>query len=685
MAYLPDMGIRFRALPALLSVLALTNACSSSAESASAAAVHEDPGGTNPPPAAPAPGGKATQWLSAFPLLHDVVQGGGTYVAVGELGAVQTSTDAKTWVGRQSGAPASLFGVAWNGSLFAAVGDQSAILTSPDGVTWTARDSGITGLRTLSAITWSGYQFCAVGRGGESAVSTDGIAWSHAVIGGGNIAGPHLYAVASSGTRFMAVGQGTYTSTDCLNWTGAPVSGNGATVLTAVAWSPQLKLWATAGNSPLGDLPVYTSPDAKEWTKHSTGLSDAGILKNGVILDLDWSASLGRFVGVGGATPDRTTPIGLGHGIAGQVPMFSVASADGQTWTSSKPGLPAGVGLSAATCGDACVGVGEVGAILSSVDGSAWQVQRRWPALVSMLHDVAWGDGKFVAVGAQGLAAISTDGWTWSTSKTGAKSDLTRVIWSGKKWLALSGGGASSNVWTSADGQTWSAHDASGSDIGLIQDVTWTGNHFVAGGDEGAIAASVGGAHWQYLGGGRSHNGSAVPTFHSMRWLGDRILATWSLPFGVTGGIQGDHGVAGTSTDGVKWKESAWYGDKLLDAIERSTGMWMAVTSNRSTPLLWSSDQGAMWIPAMVSGGMLGQVTFALNRLCDTGYTAVAVGANPITGRNDLHASLYHTIAGNQWEAARSGTSADLSGIAWNGKIFVAVGGGGYPAVVVAE
>lgn len=254
--------------------------------------------------------------------LNGVVWSGTQFVAVGEAGTVLTSPNGETWTSRSSGTANSLLAVAWAGGKFVAVGGNSGTaLTSSDGITWTKQDlSGINlgGLPwILSGVASSGTQFAAVGTvSGFSAsevilTSPDGVTWTARSYMATAHAG--LRAIASSGTRFVAVGgsgeilssadgitwtaqsSGTTFGLDSVVWSGTQfvVGGDGGTVLTSpdgLTWSSRTSAtgnslsamaWTGAqfvGAGPAGTL--VSSPDGVTWSLEASGTSD---FLNGIV------------------------------------------------------------------------------------------------------------------------------------------------------------------------------------------------------------------------------------------------------------------------------------------------------------------------------------------------------------------------------------------------------------------
>jgi hypothetical protein len=236
--------------------------------------------------------------------LNGVAWSGSQFVAVGEGGTVLTSADGVTWTSRSSGTADSLRSVAWSGAKFVAVGGNSGTaLTSSDGITWTKQDlSGISfsGLPwILSSVAWSGTQFAAVGStiGFSSSevilTSSDGVTWTARPFAPSHA---DLRAVASSGTRFVAVGGSgeILSSTDGITWT-AQSSGT-AFGLDSVVWSGTQFVVGGDGGA------VVTSPDGVTWTSRASGTGNS-------LSAMTWTGS--QFVAAGGAGTLVNSPDGV--------------------------------------------------------------------------------------------------------------------------------------------------------------------------------------------------------------------------------------------------------------------------------------------------------------------------------------------------------------------------------------
>lgn len=65
--------------------------------------------------------------------------------------------------------------------------------------------------------------------------------------------------------------------------------------------------------------------------------------------------------------------------------------------------------------------------------------------------DVTYGGGQFVVVGPGGLIESSQDGQIWQRHPADPAADFSRVVWTGKRFIAS----ASTGLWSSQDARTW--------------------------------------------------------------------------------------------------------------------------------------------------------------------------------------------------------------------------------------
>ncbi len=106
-------------------------------------------------------------------------------------------------------------------------------------------------------------------------------------------------------------------------------------------------------------------------------------------------------------------------------------------------------------------------------DGTRWEHSAHH---TSPAHDIAYGAGRFVAVGPGGLIESSHDGQTWQRHETAPDAGgFSRIVWTGKRFL-VSGGKV---AWSSPDALTWSPEPR-----GLPCSVAWA--------REGSAPAGIG-------------------------------------------------------------------------------------------------------------------------------------------------------------------------------------------------
>jgi hypothetical protein len=126
-----------------------------------------------------------------------------------------------------------------------------------------------------------------------------------------------------------------------------------------------------------------------------------------------------------------------------------------------------------------------VGCILTSPSANSGS----WTKVVftgSPLHGIAFGNGVSVAVGENGTIRRSTDGTNWSLVTSGTTSTLANVAYGGGKFVAVgyAGGNGTCTVLTSTDGSSWTNASA-GAGVATWQDlrsIKWTNDRFLASG-----------------------------------------------------------------------------------------------------------------------------------------------------------------------------------------------------------
>ncbi len=160
-----------------------------------------------------------------------------------------------------------------------------------------------------------------------------------------------------------------------------------------------------------------------------------------------------------GLTEDLTAVcFGLGKFVAVGA-YVSASSADGKVWSQSKSGNSTFYGLAITASASRFVAVGRsysfsqqafFSGIYSSIDGVTWT--NASPSRNETLRGVAYGNGRFVAVGEEGIIWSSADGLSWSVLQLVSEKDLREVQFNGSSFLAV---GDSGTALLSADGVNW--------------------------------------------------------------------------------------------------------------------------------------------------------------------------------------------------------------------------------------
>ncbi len=315
--------------------------------------------------------------------INDILFDGTQFVGCGNRGLVITSSDGSGWTVR-AGELQDLFGVVYAKDKFVAVGDQGTILTSPNGHDWTAQYSATS--RDLHGIAYGNGSFVAVGRQGTVLSSPDGITWIPRPIGTAS----YLERVCYGNGQFLAVGNtppAILTSADALSWQAAnlgPLNLNPAARLEAcAAGAGQFMVVGGYFEDPIHEnraIPqLFTSSDGRTWQRRTAP-------------QYSWDGKILR-------------ALTFGHGlfaVGGNDGLLSW-STDGSSWFQ-----PFGFGhnLRSILYHDQplrFVAVGNEGNVVSGLD--LWTSHDAH--LAQNLHDVAFGQNKYVAVGNGGMIVES--------------------------------------------------------------------------------------------------------------------------------------------------------------------------------------------------------------------------------------------------------------------------------------
>ena len=212
------------------------------------------------------------------PTFRSVASRTGRYVAVGDGGAIFSSSDGLTWSKKDSKTTRTLWSVIYENNLFVAVGDANIIRTSQNGEEWAVRRYVGEGAYLLSTV-YAGGQFVIVGgrnirnrngrltgTRGVIVTSTNGITWNERSLPG---TVPRLNSIAYAGGKFVAAGNGEtiVTSTDGITWSRIPPASSSSTANHLLKFIPAAGGFVAVGTNGV----VLTSNDGTTWRKSTVG------------------------------------------------------------------------------------------------------------------------------------------------------------------------------------------------------------------------------------------------------------------------------------------------------------------------------------------------------------------------------------------------------------------------------
>ncbi|KWX87817.1 hypothetical protein AMQ83_10775, partial [Paenibacillus riograndensis] len=418
--------------------------------------------------------------------------GNGLFVVTGSEGVILTSPDGNTWTQRSSGVTTGIWStefLTFNGSSAFYATTQGKLLTSPDGINWTTIvPTGVDSSLTLTKVTVGngGTRLAVGGANGRIYSTTNGTAWTSAQ--------PSTAEGQSIGTNMVTWMNDRYyisdprayiwTSTDLSTFTllGPPFKQNASQHNNQMfnGFYDGTKYYMFGYESPNYGA-VYTSTNGTIWTmqpfKNYFVTQNARYL-NGKYFRLGNEGMLVSSDGAdwrykwGGAFTE------IVHGSGSQYVAVGKTGGDGAIWNSADLAhwnevtlSPRTTGFNAAAYGNnTYVAVGETNqtttALATSPDGTTWTL-RSGINDSTTLSDIAFGNGKFVAVGSgAGGPKIKTseDGISWHEPALPVQpiDAVYSIAYTNNQFIALGYGYSdegylnAASIWTSADGETWS-------------------------------------------------------------------------------------------------------------------------------------------------------------------------------------------------------------------------------------
>jgi hypothetical protein len=362
---------------------------------------------------------------------------------------------------------------------------------------------------------------------------------------------------------------------------------------------------------------LLTSSDGITWIETASGPA----------LGAFWDVAYGNgiFVAVGGKFNYwKSDEIGT--------PVLYV-SHNGITWTAADVPLSRGSLCSVAYGDGKFVAVGTGRSIIVSSDGSSWTVARANSKLDLILNtglfDIVYGNGLFVAAGfgrdggslsigyGGGSILTSPDGMTWTERAKPDTGGFSAVTYGNGTFVAASGSRMFS---TSPDGITWIERMGPDTFMGRITSVTYGNGLFVAAGE--GILTSPDGVDW---------TPQTLPFTNETARV-DAV--TFCNGLFVAVGTAYDAGyvqrpVLLTSQDGVNWTErSSSITREHFQTVEYGNGTFMAMSSVGS---IFTSPNGATWTKSASSlDSVFQSLTYGGSKFVGVGFTGDYHGSAPV-------------------------------------------------------
>ncbi len=562
--------------------------------------------------------------------------GNGVYVVVG-YGYIYCSTDGNNWtvVADNSFINTNYGGVTFAQGLFVAADASGDIITSYNGTNWFKQTSGTTS--SLNKVAYLNNKFFVTGQG-ILLTSSNGTNWSAQTMSSSLYlnsitygAGKYLMTVYDSSGSSGHYSYLLSSTTGTGSWSAAYVSASEYSFYNAVRWLNN-KFFCF-----MSDATTYVSSDGVNWsllnvpTISNPNQVFDGLYTNSTyyLYGSDTNGTYGAvFTSSDGATFNELLPKSItdvfnsltyANGVFIETGNSGFSSStDAQHWK-----YPSGSYLGTADNGTNYVVVGFDGSdgyIATSPDWVNWT--NTTPGRLQGLAGVAYGKGKFVAVGYAGNGlpyspiATSTDGFHWTITNSGTAEDYESIATdSNGTFVAVSDYG---RVLRSTDnGVTWATNTpAPGLATNGLNYVAYINSQFVAVGYGGAVIYSANGASWSdasytadsgsaffgvtYGSGGYVLSGVDVNYNTLLRKRASLTSGSWAAPatpppsvaYGYYGGLPvayangnylafyndtNNEGFLFTSSDGNTWTQNDLHSMPGITAINYSAGAFRLV------------------------------------------------------------------------------------------------------------
>jgi hypothetical protein len=496
-------------------------------------------------------------WTTRAPVLQDRISAmtGSSNRLVALAGSrlsaqdVLISTNGSKWSLLPSTATERLDSLGYGNGQFVALSSGSA-WTSTDGVNWEGwpiptEENSPTDYPYFSHIVWGAGVYVGVeslSRSQSLWISNNGRQWEP-------------LSLATSGILDVAFGNGRFVVVGARGETGTSANGRDWTLDTSgTRRSLNRIIFGNGTFVAVGDFNTcLTSTNGVQWTRRQLTspwpfggqFSDAAFGNNTFVV----ANGFETFTSANGTAWTRTEFLSLVPGIyrlnyaAGAFVSWSefetdiFRSTDGKSWAPVLSpierlleGIAYGNGVAVAV-GDASSRTNK-SIIMTSGNFVDWTL--RDSGTNEWLHAVAYGGGRFVAVGDYGIIRTSANGTTWAGASAPTNRPLLAITYGGNRFVAV---GVNGTVVSSTDGLTWRAHPTSSR--AEYSRVAFGNGVWVASAESGELIRSVNGTEWASI--------TPVPPGN---WLNLAFGNNQFLLVGADGAVWG-------SANGLQWSEKS--------------------------------------------------------------------------------------------------------------------------------
>ena len=287
---------------------------------------------------------------------------------------------------------------------------------------------------------------------------------------------------------------------------------------------------------------------------------------------------------------------------------FDIAKSTDMVWTSRTSatdnewyGVTYGNGV--------FVAVGANGAVMSSPDGITWT--SRVSASNDLRYNITFGKGLFVAVSVTGTGnrvMTSPDGINWTSRKSAADRGWSNITYGNNQFVAVSYDSTSDGVMTSPDGVNWTLRS---SPVGYgWYDIIYANDIFVAisyNGSGNRVMTSPDGIAWT------SRKSAANNTWHALAY-GNGLFVAVSED-GIGNRVM-------TSPDGINWTSRKSAADNRWFGLTYGNGLFVAVSGTGTGNRVMTSPDGINWTSGIsAADNVWHDVTYSNGLFASVSYT----------------------------------------------------------------